>query len=73
MEAYKSETQTIIERFLFRQITFPECISALDTALTNLIPRLKGEHIASLRAHILDNNTLIMQEMERRGPPPSPG
>jgi hypothetical protein len=69
MEIYKSETQAVIERFLRHELSFPDCIAALDAALAEFIPRLTGEQLAPLRALMLANNETVMKEMERRGPP----
>ncbi len=69
METYEDETRAIIERFLRNEISFPDCISALDAPLAELIPRLSSEQLAPLRALMLANNEIVMKEMERRGPP----
>jgi hypothetical protein len=69
MEAYESETRAVIERFLRNELSFPDCIAALDAALADLIPRLTGEQLAPLRALMLANNEIVMKEMERRGRP----
>jgi hypothetical protein len=67
MEVYERATQDVIKRFLDRRLSFPDCIAALDAALAGLIPRLTNEHLADLRAVMLDNNETVMKEMERRG------
>ena len=67
MEAYERETRAMIERFLRHEISFPDCIAALDAALADLIPRLTGEQLTPLRALMLCNNDIVMKEMERRG------
>jgi hypothetical protein len=67
MEAYERETRAMIERFLRHEISFPDCIAALDAALADLIPRLTGEQLTPLRALMLANNDIVMKEMERRG------
>jgi len=69
METYEHETRAVIERFLRHELSFPECIAALDAALAELIPRLAGEQLGPLRALMLANNEIVMKEMERRGPP----
>jgi hypothetical protein len=69
MEVYERETRAVIARFLRREISFPECIAALDAALAELIPKLTGEQLTPLRALMLANNDTVMKEMERRGPP----
>jgi hypothetical protein len=69
MEAYERETRVVIERFLRHELSFPDCIAALDAALADLIPRLTGEQLVPLRALMLANNDIVMKEMERRGRP----
>ncbi len=66
MEAYERTTRKVIDRFLNKSITFPECIAALDAALAGLISTLTGEQIARLRRVMLANNEIVMKEMERR-------
>jgi hypothetical protein len=69
MEIYERETRAVIERFLSHELSFPDCIAALDAALADFIPRLTSEQLAPLRALMLANNEIVMKEMERRGPP----
>jgi hypothetical protein len=71
MEAYERQTQEVIERFRRRELTFPDCIAALDAALADLIPRLTGDQIARLRIVMLANNEIVVKEMERRSTDPS--
>jgi len=68
MELYKQETREIINRFLLHRLSFPDCISALDSALAELIPRLRPEDLPTLREVMLANNERVMKEMARRGP-----
>jgi hypothetical protein len=67
MELYKHETREIISRFLLRRLSFPDCISALDSALAELIPRLHPEDLPTLREVMLANDERVMNEMARRG------
>ena len=69
VEVYRRETEKVIKRFLAQTLSFPECISALEAALDDLVPRLRVEQRASLRDLILANNEIVTKEMERRGPP----
>ena len=69
MEEYKNETREVVNRFLRFQISFPECIAALDAALGRFIPTMPNEEIEALRAVMLANNEVVMKELERRGPP----
>jgi hypothetical protein len=66
MEAYKREAKRLVNRFLRRQISFPQCISGLDAALARFVPRLPREKLDALRAVMLANNEAVMKEMERR-------
>jgi hypothetical protein len=66
MEAYERETQAVIDRFLQRQISFPDCIAALDAALADFLPRMTGDQIARVRIVMLANNEVVVKEMERR-------
>lgn len=67
MEVYKSETREVIRRFLIHQLSFPNCIAALDAALAGVIPGLKPEQLDELRAVMLANNGTVMEEVARRG------
>jgi len=67
MEVYKSETREVLDRFLSRRLSFPDCIAALDAALAGLLPRLRPDELPALRELMLGNNAILMQEMERRG------
>ena len=69
MDEYERETDEVVKRFLDGEISFADCIAALDAALADLIPRLKGEQLTRLRIVMLANNEIVMKEMERRGPP----
>ena len=69
MEEYKNETREVVNRFLRHQLSFPECIAALDAALAKFIPRMPTDQLDALRAVMLANNEVVMKEMERRGPP----
>ncbi len=65
MEVYKRETQRVIQMFLNHEITFNECLSALDVALGALLPTLRVEQRASLHDLILANEEIVMRERER--------
>ncbi len=68
MEAYKRETQRVIQMFLEHEITFNECLYALDAALGDLLPVLRVEQRASLHDLILANEEIVTRERERRTP-----
>jgi hypothetical protein len=59
-----------VKSFLRHQLSFPNCISALDAALAKLIPRLDPaqyqEELPTLRTAMLANNESVMKEMEQR-------
>jgi hypothetical protein len=67
VEVYKSETREVIRRFRAHRLSFPEFIAALDAALAGLVFTLAPEDVDALRAQILANNEIVMQEMERQG------
>ena len=69
MEVFKRKTRAIINLFLRGGVSFPSCITSLDTAFAELVPRLKKEQIPELRALTMANNETVMKEMERRGVP----
>jgi hypothetical protein len=68
VEAYKRETQRVIQMFLDHEITLAECRSALDTALGALLPTLRVEQRASLHDLILANEQVVIKERESRPP-----
>jgi hypothetical protein len=49
-------------------LTFPACIAALDAELSDLVSRLKDEHLPALRIMMLANLARVNFEMEQRGP-----
>jgi hypothetical protein len=67
VKLYKTETRTVVTRFWYRQLSFPNCVSHLDAALTRFISRMQPEDLAELRAVMLANNERVMEEMARRG------
>jgi len=66
VEVYESETKEVIRRFLARELSFPQCIAALDSALAGLLPRLNSDELTRLRIVMLANNEIVMKEMQRR-------
>ena len=66
MEVYKRETREVVRRFLAYQISFPNCIAALDAALAGLLPRFQSEQLDEVRRLMLANNESVMDEMARR-------
>jgi hypothetical protein len=74
MEIYRRETQEIVGRFLSYQLSFPDCVlalhSALHSALDRLLPTLptlkRARRIYDVRAVMLANNVIVMEEMARR-------
>jgi hypothetical protein len=67
VEVYKAKCGEIVRRFLKRNIDLPSCIAALDAALAGAIPKLTAQQIRELAPFILENNTVVMEEMARRG------
>jgi hypothetical protein len=68
VEVYKRESRDVIRRFLLRQLSFPNCIAALDAALAGVLSRLKPEQLDEVRAVVLANNATVMEDMARRSP-----
>lgn len=66
MKAYKQETRDLIGRFLLHQLSFVNCIAALDSALAGLLSRLRAGELNEIRALMLANNETVMDEMIRR-------
>lgn len=66
MEVYKAETAEVLRRFLSRQLSYAECIAALDAALAGVMPRLKPAELNALRALVSANNETVKKEMNRR-------
>jgi hypothetical protein len=66
VEVYKREAQEIVGRFLSHQLSFPDCIVALHTALAHLLPTLEREQFNEVRVVMLANNDTVMHEMARR-------
>ena len=66
MEVYERETDEVVKLFLAGKLSLTACIDAFDSALEDLIPRLKVEDATRLRIVMLSNNEVVMNEMERR-------
>jgi hypothetical protein len=66
VEVYKRETQELVGRFLSHQLSFPDCIVALHSALARPLPTLEGEQFDEVRVVMLANNDTVMDEMARR-------
>jgi len=66
MEVYKRETQELVGRFLSHQLSFPDCVVALHSALARLLPTLEREQFDEVRVVMLANNDAVMDEMARR-------
>jgi len=66
MEVYKRETQEIVGRFLSQELSFPDCVVALHSALARLLPTLEREQFDEVRVVMLANNDTVMDEKARR-------
>ncbi len=66
MEVYRQETLRIIKLFLDGDISFAECISALDESLAAVFPPPTGEDLDSLRDLVRWNRRIVMTELARR-------
>lgn len=67
MQAYEQKTREIVRRFISKQLSFPECIAALDAELADLVSRLEDHELPLLRATLLANLARVNYEMEQRG------
>jgi hypothetical protein len=62
---YERRTKTLIGSFKARQISFQECLRELDFAFERfLVPN--REELSAIRALVLQNNNVVMQEMANR-------
>jgi hypothetical protein len=59
VDVYEQETREIMRRFLAGDLSFPDCIAALDAALAGLIPELKPAELHELRALMLANKEQV--------------
>jgi hypothetical protein len=66
VDAYKAETRLIIRRFLRNRIDFPACITGLEGALANFLPKFGEGQMDALRAHLFSDNDVVMAEMAKR-------
>jgi hypothetical protein len=65
----KLESAGILNRFMDGHIDFPEYIAATDATFANALPRFTGQDIPQLRAVMLANHDIVMEEMVRRTQP----
>jgi len=66
LEVFKRETHDIVGRFLSHQLSFPDCVTALHSALAQLLPTLERDQFDEVRVILLANNDVVMDEMARR-------
>jgi hypothetical protein len=59
VELYKSECQEMLRRFLAHQLSYEQCVAALDAAISDVAPRLTSEQPASLREFTTGNRDII--------------
>jgi len=69
MGTYIRTADGLVTSFLQQHMSFPEYIAATDAAFYQLIPGLSGESLPRLRALMLANHDMVMQEMARRTSP----
>ena len=70
MEVYKRETEEILRRLLERETGLSECKSALNAAFADVLVRLDGKQLDSLRVLLMAHDDIVTKEMEtRRGAP----
>ena len=66
MEAYKAETAEILRRFMDNRISHPQCLAALDAALSDLVPRMNPSDLRTVQGWIKNDSGVIVKEMRRR-------
>ena len=66
MEVYRQETQEIVNRFVRRRISLPECVALLGSAFKTLIPTLRLKDLPTLRVVMLANSQRVTEELECR-------
>jgi hypothetical protein len=66
LERYKSKSQKIVHQFLRREITFPQCVTALADALVMAKMKIEPAELIVLSDAMLANNARLMTEMEKR-------
>src|SRR5438046_5516469 len=60
VEVYKRETQEVVGSFLSHQLSFPDCIAALHSALARLLPTVEREQFDEVRVVLLANNDAVI-------------
>ncbi len=69
MNVYKAECTEIMRRFLAKQISWDDCVAALNSGLIGVMPEVTINNVSEVRAVVLFNEQLMSGEMERRGQP----
>ena len=49
MDTYRRQSRQIVDNFLDRSVSFPDCIAALDAALADFMSRFTTEQLDSVR------------------------
>ena len=66
MQVYEQKAQEILDRFTEGKMSAEECLTALDSALADLVRRHKGKKIQNLRAMALANHELVTRIVKQR-------
>ena len=66
MEVYKRETEEILKHFLNQEMGFPECIDALNAEFADVLTRLGGKELDSLRTLLMAYDDILTKEIARR-------
>ncbi len=66
VEAYRRETQRIINRFFDRRLTFDQCMAAINAASTDFARTVPQNQLVSLRIMISANIEIVRKERERQ-------
>jgi hypothetical protein len=65
MHIYKREIGEILRRFIACEITYPECLAALDAALDAVVRELDPRDLPELQSILASNHDIVAKQMAR--------
>jgi hypothetical protein len=66
IDAFKADTGAMVDQFLTRKSTLPNCLTTLADALTKVKPKLRPSEFPYLTDIAIANNARVMREADRR-------
>ena len=66
LDKFKVDSRATIDQFLAREITLPNCLTAMADALTKVKPELRPPDFFALTDIVIANNARVMAEERRR-------